>query len=381
MITRLKINNFKSHKNTDLNINKLTVFTGKNGCGKSSVIQSLLLLRQTFFKGRLMDGLDLNKPLCSIGVGNDALYRMAEEGELSFELFNEQNNKYSFAFMVDDKSFGDSFLKRKIYSENINNDNLKELSLFNNDFQYISASRWGGTSTFPKETYAAETQRQISLDNGQGELVAHYLDKFGSTDVLDYTFGTESDLSLLNQTIFWEQKISSHVTLHVESGKDNNSYTISYGYNGTEHVKPIKDLKAENVGYGISYSLSVVVALLSAQRGAMILIENPEAHLHPSGQSQLAKLITMVANNGVQVLIETHSDHIISAIQLACKENAKDSVDGISKDDVSMYYFYNDTYNVLQIEKVQITKNGSLEYQPKGFFDQTEMDMFKLFES
>ena len=381
MITRLKINNFKSHKNTDLNINKLTVFTGKNGCGKSSVIQSLLLLRQTYFKGRLMDGLDLNKPLCSIGVGNDALYRMAEEGELSFELFNEQNNKYSFAFMVDDKSFGDSFLKRKIYSENINNDNLKELSLFNNDFQYISASRWGGTSTFPKETYAAETQRQISLDNGQGELVAHYLDKFGSTDVLDYTFGTESDLSLLNQTIFWEQKISSHVTLHVESGKDNNSYTISYGYNGTEHVKPIKDLKAENVGYGISYSLSVVVALLSAQRGAMILIENPEAHLHPSGQSQLAKLITMVANNGVQVLIETHSDHIISAIQLACKENAKDSVDGISKDEVSMYYFYNDTYNVLQIEKVQITKNGSLEYQPKGFFDQTEMDMFKLFES
>ena len=234
MITRLKINNFKSHKNTDLNINKLTVFTGKNGCGKSSVIQSLLLLRQTFFKGRLMDGLDLNKPLCSIGVGNDALYRMAEEGELSFELFIEHNNKYSFAFMVDDKSFGDSFLKRKIYSENINNDNLKELSLFNNDFQYISASRWGGTSTFPKETYAAETQRQISLDNGQGELVAHYLDKFGSTDVLDYTFGTESDLSLLNQTIFWEQKISSHVTLHVESGKDNNSYTISYGYNGTD---------------------------------------------------------------------------------------------------------------------------------------------------
>lgn len=379
MITHLKIKNFKSHKNTDLDLSKLSVFTGMNGCGKSSVIQSLLLLRQTYLKGRLMDGLDLNKPLCNIGIGNDALYRRATEGELSFEFFDTKNTQYDFSFLIDDKALNDSFLKRKEYSDTISNDNLKQLALFNNNFQYISASRWGGTSNFPKETYAAETQKQISLDYGQGELVAQFLDKFGEIDIMDYTFGEEKDLSLLNQTIFWERKISPKVTLQIESGKDNNSYTINYGYEGVEDIKPLMNLKAENIGYGISYALPVVVALLSASPGALILIENPEAHLHPSGQSQLAKLITMVANNGVQVIVETHSDHIITAIQLACKDHSKDKTKGVCNHDVSMYYFYNNEKNLLQRDKIEIKECGSIEYQPKGFFDQAEQDMFKLF--
>lgn len=379
MLTQIKIKNFKSHKNTDLALNKLTVFTGVNGCGKSSVMQCFLLLRQTFFKGRLMDGLDLNKPLCNIGIGNDALSQRASEGELTFEIYDMQNDQYVFSFLVDEQALNSSFLRKKMYSDSVVADKLTQLALFNNDFQYISASRWGGMSNFPKETYAAETQKQISLEYGQGELVAQFLDKFGDIEAEDYTLGEETDLSLLSQTIFWEQKISPQVTLHVEAGKDNNSYTINYGYDGIDELKPIQNLKAENIGYGISYSLPVVVALLSAHPGALILIENPEAHLHPSGQSQLAKLITMVAAHGVQVIVETHSDHIITAIQLACKEHYNDNTKGISKEEVSMYYFYNDEKNILNTDKVEINENGSLEYQPKGFFDQAEQDMFKLF--
>lgn len=60
MITHLKISNFKSHKVTSLRMSNLTVLTGVNGCGKTSVIQALLLLRQSFLKGRLAGGLDLN---------------------------------------------------------------------------------------------------------------------------------------------------------------------------------------------------------------------------------------------------------------------------------------------------------------------------------
>lgn len=378
MITRLGIKNFKSHKNTEIGLNKLTVLTGVNGCGKTSVIQAFLLLRQTYQKGRLMDGLDLNKPLCNIGIGNDALYRLATEGELAFDISDDTGENFSFVFDADINSLTDSFLKKKSYSNNISNDRLDKISLFNNEFQYISASRWGGRSIFPKETYAAETQKQISLECGQGELIAQYLYKFGNNDVTDYTDEKKTDLSLLSQTIWWEQKISSDITLNVEPGKDNNSFSITYGYNDIGQQKAIQDLKAENVGYGISYTLPVVVALLSAKPGAMIIIENPEAHLHPAGQAELARLITMVASTGVQVVVETHSDHIISGIQLACKANTENAACGINKDNVSMYYLYNQTDRSLKIDRVKILGNGRLDYQPKGFFDQTEMDMFEL---
>lgn len=381
MITRLQLKNFKSHKDTNIQLRGLTVLTGVNGCGKSSLIQSLLLLRQTFQKGRLMAGLDLNKPLCDIGIGNDALYRLASEGEISFSVSLDNEDHYEFAFDADEKVLNDSFLNKKKYSESITPDNLEKIALFNNNFQYISASRWGGKSIFPKETYAAENQRQISIEFGQGELVAQFLSKFGGEDVLDYTNGKEKDLSLMNQTIYWEQKISPNVTINVESGKDNNSYAISYGYKGGDNIKSIQDLRAENVGYGISYTLPVVVALLSAQPRSLVIIENPEAHLHPRGQSELAKLITMVVSKGVQVIVETHSDHIISGVQLACKANGLDRTKGIDKNTVSIYNFYNNEDHSLQMDEVKILDNGRLEYQPKGFFDQAESDMFKLFEA
>lgn len=379
MITRLNIKNFKSHRDTDIRLDNLTVLAGTNGCGKTSVIQAFLLLRQTYQKGRLIDGLDLNKPLCNIGIGNDALYRLATAGELSF-ILDDNNETFSFIFDVGIESLTDSFLKKKSYSSNITSNKLDNMSLFNNDFQYISASRWGGRSIFPKETYAAETQRQISLECGQGELIAQYLYKFGHDDVHDYTNGQETDLSLLNQTVYWEQKISPNITLDIEPSKDNNSFSITYGVDGTEQRKAIQDLKAENVGYGISYTLPVIVALLSARPGALIVIENPEAHLHPAGQSKLAKLMTMVAATGVQIIVETHSDHIISGIQLACKAHSKNTACGISKDAVSIYYFHTMTDRTLQIENVEILDNGKLDYQPIGFFDQTEKDMYKLFE-
>ena len=101
MITRLKLTNFKSHRNTELNTKPLTLITGVNNCGKSSILQALLLLRQSYKKGRLDKGLDLNEPLVSVGVGNDALYRMGDP-ELAFEFDcignDSEIENYRFAF-------------------------------------------------------------------------------------------------------------------------------------------------------------------------------------------------------------------------------------------------------------------------------------------
>ncbi|NYI50662.1 AAA family ATPase [Macellibacteroides fermentans] len=378
MITQLKIENFKSHKNTDLQLRNLILLTGVNGCGKTSIIQSLLLMRQSFLKGRLAEGLDLNKPLCSVGIAHDALYRLAKNGILSFEFKDESSNIYQLKFNAE-HNLNDSFIIKHNYSPNIVPEELIKLSLFNNDFQYISASRWGGRSAFPKETYAAETQKQISLDDGQGELVAQFLYKYGGDVVPNYTDEVlVSKLHLLDQVIYWEQKVSPRVTIRVESGNDNNSYTINYGFEGDENNKPLENLKAQNIGYGISYTLPVIVALLSAKPGALIILENPEAHLHPAGQAELAKLMTRVAENGIQVIVETHSDHIINGVLVACNQFEK-KMRGINKDKVCIYYMNSkDEQHATKVQEVKVQEKG-VDYQPEGFFDQAEKDMYKLF--
>lgn len=382
MIRQLKITNFKSHIDSTIQLGNLTVLTGVNGCGKTAIIQALLLLRQSFFNNRLAAGLDLNKPLCSIGLGQDALSRQAANGNISITLTLDNLTTRRFVFDAGN-GLDDSFLKRDPSQDDYPRlDQLEEIPLFNKNFQYIGASRWGGVSNFPKDTYAVEVQRQLSLTNGQGELVAHFLNKYGIEDCFDYCNGKTPDKSLKSQTIYWERKISPNVTIDSQvSSNSSDSYIIRYGFEPSEAGgKSLEGLKAENIGFGISYSLPVIVALLSAPPKSLIIIENPEAHLHPAGQAELAKLITMVVSNGIQVIIETHSDHIITGIQLACKANISDQTKGVSRENVIINFLTPGKKHTADISEIEIEDNGILKDAPKGFFDQSEADFRTLYD-
>ena len=92
MIKELYIKNFKSHLKTNLKLSNLNLFTGANGVGKSSIVQALLLLRQSAQKGILEKGIDLNKPLCEIGTVQDALSDNATNPYLSFRLVTDKSN-------------------------------------------------------------------------------------------------------------------------------------------------------------------------------------------------------------------------------------------------------------------------------------------------
>ncbi|MBF0488725.1 MAG: AAA family ATPase [Nitrospirae bacterium] len=94
MITSLNIKNFKAHENTELYLSNLNILAGLNGIGKSSIIQSILLLRQSHLKNLLLKGLDLNGDLCSIGTAKDAIFISASTDEIVFEI--KQHNKEDY---------------------------------------------------------------------------------------------------------------------------------------------------------------------------------------------------------------------------------------------------------------------------------------------
>lgn len=374
MITKLHLKNFKSHKDTQLEIRPLTLISGVNNVGKSSVLQALLLLRQSFKKNRLKEGLDLNKPLVSIGVGNDALYRLAKEPILSIEL-NWSDAVFSFKYNVEgDDALNGSFLP--LIDSSITNYTPLNDSLFGVNFQYLSASRWAGVSDFPIDSYEVNNEKQISSEYGQGELLGNFLFAYKGNPTYNYiSMGDENDpIALLDQVIYWERLISTGITIDVQKKPDNTGFRIIYGSMGMEGKKSIENLRAENIGYGVSYSLSVVTALLSAKQGALIMIENPEAHLHPDGQAKLAELMCLVAQRGIQVIVETHSDHIINGVLVNCKRFEKEGY-GIDRENVSMYYFSGqDEEHAVLYDEIKILSGGEIEYQPHGFFDRIEAD-------
>lgn len=93
--------------------------------------------------------------------------------------------------------------------------------------------------------------------------------------------------------------------------------------------------KPANVGFGYTYILPIIVSGLIAQKGQILIVENPEAHLHPKAQSEIAKFLALVASCGVQIYIESHSEHILNGLRIS---TLIDSID-ITKDDVQIFYF------------------------------------------
>jgi predicted ATPase len=374
MITKLKIANFKSHKNTEINTSNLTVLTGVNSSGKSSVLQSLLLLRQSFKKGRLGKGLDLNEPLCEIGFGEDAISRFASENQIiSFMLEGENDEVWDFQFNVEGK-YSDTFIP-KTGNENIELNKHSLGVLFSNDFQYLSSSRWANINSYPPDSYAVETEKQISLKNGQGELVAHFLNYYGENKI----FQIESDLllhpnnssrNLLEQVVEWEREISPRIG--IKTYKKSDKFEVEYEYKGAGSNLPIQNLKTKNIGFGISYSLPVVVALLFAKKGSLLIIENPEAHLHPRGQAKLAELMVLVAQSGVQIFVETHSDHIFNGLRKAISQRK------IEKDRVKVHFFELNEENISIPTEIEFSNNGRILNNQNGLFDQFDQDLDTL---
>lgn len=182
---------------------------------------------------------------------------------------------------------------------------------------------------------------------------------------------SETDPYLLSQTISWEREISKGV--NILPRKIGESYEISYNFDIPNYGKT-QEFSSNNVGFGLSYTLPILVAILSAQKDALIIIENPEAHLHPNGIAKLTELICLAAQAEIQIILETHSDHIINGILVQCKK-FEEGQKGIDRNNVSVYQFdRNENQYCAKATKVEIEAEGLIRYPPEGFFDQFKID-------
>ena len=179
----------------------------------------------------------------------------------------------------------------------------------------------------------------------------------------DFVYDTESKLTFGGQVDYWLNKIMGY---RVKAREIEKTEFIQVLYmNGWMPF----ETRPKNVGTGVTYITELVVAALSCKTGDLLIIENPEIHLHPSGQAELVTFLAFLAQYGVQIIVETHSDHIYNGVRKSIR------LDEIDHDNVSVYFFVQNEKGCSVPLNIPINNEGKALVFSDGLFDQINKDL------
>ncbi len=369
MLRGLGITNFKCFAELDLRCAPLNLLCGLNGMGKSSVIQALLVLRQSFQSGHLQKGrLVLGGGLVDLGAGADVLFEDAPEEEIGFRLgFVEPTVSWQRSFRY--SRTGDQLAPVEA-AEGAGEGVPEVLAVFppyGGRLAHVPAERVGPQKFYPLSKIAAERGEF----GERGELAWNLLSERQDEQLLvdDPRRGGAPGRRLADILDHWLQDVSPGAHLGLRSLTDADAVIAGFSFDRPGDV-PTRRFRATNVGFGLSYAVPVVLALLSPA-GTLCLIENPEAHLHPRGQTKLAELAARAALAGVQVFAETHSDHFLDGVRIAVRNGL------ITPAEIAVHYFERDGGRTM-VSSPEIDPDGRLSHWPNGFFDQHEENLARL---
>ncbi|CAI1882683.1 AAA family ATPase [Serratia fonticola] len=436
MIQELTLKNFKSFKKLDsFKINDLTVIAGKNSCGKSSILQSLLLLKQTLIK---RDGGQLELE------GEYLTYSNLKEVSFSMPSVNRASIGYEFVVSNYSKkgrinlSFGnkkklDHYLpivseyKVEVHNEVGNNRKVNFLnyklkkkdspvylsSLFKNDRIEI-----GGTETilssFYPEVFSFNLVEKSSNEKPRINKMSFPVELFFSsemqlTDTLiedirnikylgplralpkrAYVHFTEVAYELLpsgenaahvlwarqNESVKFkgkEYKLKEALNLCIEMMGLSQEVTPSrigdliYKIN-LKNKDSNADVTISDVGFGYSQVIPIILMCLLSNPGDLILLEQPEIHLHPSSAANLADLFLAFIADGRRIIVETHSAEMISRLRLRVIEKVD------LKNKINIAFIESSSEKQPQgatIRQFHIDENGMFPEYPDGFLDES----------
>ena len=366
MIAKIRLENFKRFRDLSLRMTDLTVLTGANGVGKTSVLHSLLLARQMTRQPQSyveLDGVDT----LELGGAEDVIHREASDELAAIEVLDAEGRhwRWSFRAPVDKRTLNAAVVDRP-------DDYTGAIAEPPPAFTYLCAERLG-----PRDVLSASAVDVGELGVGsRGEFVAQVLASFERLRVRDGRLAVdvnaaEATLSgLLHQTESWMARIVRPTQIDVEWFPDTSVTRLRFKSPGLR----AEWTRAPNAGFGISYALPVIVAALRAAVGGLLLVENPEAHLHPAGQSAMGGFLAQVAADGVQVFLETHSDHVLNGIRLSVAEGTA----ALREEQAVIHFFRDQDDGGTAVESMEVRRTGQLTDWPAGFFDQAQVDLAAL---
>ena len=430
MITHVRMKNFKSWKDSgEVKLAPLTGFFGTNSSGKSSLLQMLLLLKQTaersnadeviFFGGNgslvnlgsfdeVIHGHNVDEPL-ELGFGckfqdplkiriiqrpndypNSILVNVPsfnfktimkqKEGELNIEDFSYQTSSFNLEIVPHESTvylgrerIGESSEIKNCYGVPASEESrfgkiLKQFSsLLEKLFDHVYYL--GPTRVNPRRFYHWEGTHPKEIDQWGGSAIDTVL----SAGIRKLKSSNKEDAALIEDRISeWLQKMELAHSFKVIPTKslDDQNYEVRIRKSPSSAEVTLADM-----GYGLADVLPMLIYCYYVQEGSTLILEQPGVHLHPKVQAELADFfIDVITERKLQVLVESHSEHLLNRLQRRIAEEK------IDVEKTALYFCRNDG-GVSNVERLKMDDFGNISNWPENFFGNEMEDLFAMTEA
>ena len=368
----LELENFKCFEALDLPCASLNLLTGYNGMGKSAALQALLLIAQGLRVVPEENQLPLNGDLVSLGSGGDVVRHGAAVPWFSIGArsirecakwtFRPRNANSDLALFdkVEYANNGHSTISREqVWPSTGNAKSLLVPTI--RDAVFLNATQAMQVEAYP----APVTPSNVHGDVGtNGQYAAHrYLEHADDEVEKARRHPQDEGETVHTQVDAWLNELFPGARASADRLTPDSPIRFTFSLS-----KSNPWVRLANVGLGLSYAFPMLVALLTKARGSITMVDGAEAHLHPRAQSAVGRLLGQMAGAGLQIFVETHSDHLLNGVRLAVR-------DGLVKPDDVALHFFGQGGEVGRVTNLALDRNGAVSDWPEGFFDQAEHDL------
>lgn len=346
MLKKLSIQAYKSIEEQDFKLAPLTLLTGVNSSGKSSVIQAILMLLASYEQQNQSYINELAAPFIEFDSSH---CRWSNKDNINLQLLMSSGKKAEITIGANEA--------QAILNEQ------EPCYVYENNFYYLAANRTGEEEI---------SKFDHTLDSGShGQFLFGTYEKLRNKPVHESIQHPNAVTpNLKAQLAYWLSR-----TLNQEIEFESKKISPNLVQNKFK-FEDIGEISPRNVGAGNSYITKLLILGLISQPGHLLIIENPEIHLHPKAQARLAEFFAYLAKNGVQLIIETHSEHFLNGVRYQVYKQK------IAKEHTTVYYKPGMKENFinlnLNINGHYVDEENKLTNFPQGFFDATLAELLEM---
>lgn len=371
MSFRVSVKGFKCFDHLELELSGLTLFTGFNGAGKSTAIQTLLLVSQSLRMAPNGNRIDLDGPLVHLGTALDVA-RSEGEGRIAFAF--EEDGVQAIWSLTAERRVRHLKVEQATFSadgEAVHTTDVAPpvghaasiLCEKVSGLTFLGASRLFSNTAWPSPPITTPFG-----DVGKsGEFAPYWHFQIADDEVPEERrHPDEERTTVRGQVDAYLSQLFPGAVANTDQLVGSDLFRLDLGLGSSGWVRP------GNIGFGLTYVFPLIVAMLAARPGQLVIVDSPEAHLHPRAQSELGKIVSRFAAAGVRILVETHSDHFLNGVRLAIKQRT------LSPSEAAIYFFGGSSRQDHGVQKLNIDDSGEIDRWPQGFFDQAESDLGHL---
>ena len=413
MLRRLQLENFKAWKKADMRLAPLTGLFGTNSSGKTSILQFLLMLKQTVESSDRALVLNLNGNYVELGTFRDMISNFDTTQAIKFSIdyktiqitnrgkvlvpcifdcqismdekdkvvldfykyfYKNDNDFYSLTREAKNYIFQSSLNEAKVISKGkpqhfygVPNDMNRGDGSIGLEVLFEGIEYLGPLREYPKRTYIQEFRSQIG---SRGEhFVGVILNARTENETIEDNEGIS--YSLESYLAKWLRDLGLIQDFKIDSITEGGRL-FEVRVRQTEKSPYVL---LTDVGFGVSQILPVLTLCYYTPKGSILLMEQPEIHLHPRVQAGLADVfIDAIKKRGVQIILESHSEHLLRRLQLRIAQEK------FSSDDAALYFCeIKEGYS--ELRDLQLDEFGNIKNWPDNFFGDEMTEIFQMTEA